>query len=130
MLFLSVGTSLVSLFVFLAASFYLLLLVCLITFIAAMLNVVFRDTNYILHFIFTILYFMTPTFFYAEQLPAEFAEILKMNPFFWVISLFRIKDLSLTSVQILAANLLILSVAVTSSFWIRKKLRNRIYLKL
>lgn len=129
-IFAIVGASFVSFFVFLAASLYLLLLVSLITFIAAMLNVVFRDTNYVLHFAFTILYFMTPTFFYAEQLPAEYALMLKMNPFFWVISLFRIKDLSLTSVEILAVNLLIISVAAASSFWTWKKLRNKVYLKL
>lgn len=129
-LYVAVGASLVSFFIFLVASIYLLLLVCQITFIAAMLNVVFRDTNYILHFVFTILYFMTPTFFYVEQLPSEFAALLKINPFFWVISLFRIKDLSPASAEILAANLVILSLAVAASFWIWKKLRNKIYLKL
>lgn len=125
-----VGSSFLSFFVFLAASIYLLLLVCLITFVAAMLNIVFRDTNYILHFVFTILYFMTPTFFYADQLPSEFVWILKFNPFFWVVGLFRIKDLSMASAELLAANLIILSVAVVAGFGIWKTLRNKIYLKL
>ena len=129
-LFLSYGGGLTSFFVFLAASIFLLVLVCLITFIAAMLNVVFRDTNYILHFIFTVLYFMTPTFFYAEHLPAEFAQLLKINPFFWVISLFRVKDFSASSIEILIANLLIFLVVSASGFWLWKKLRNKIYLKL
>ena len=129
-LFLTYGTGLNSFLIFLGASIFLSILVCLITFIAAILNVVFRDTNYILHFVFTILYFMTPTFFYVEHLPAEFAQLLKINPFFWVISLFRLKDFSAPSLEVLAANLLIFLVAAASSFWIWKKLRNKIYLRL
>ncbi len=129
-LFLRYGGEVTSLFTFLAAGSFLSILVCLITFIAAMLNVVYRDTNYILHFVFTVLYFMTPTFFYAEHLPAEFAQLLKINPFYWVISLFRVKDLSAPSLEILAANLIFMLVAAALSFWIWKKLRNKIYLKL
>lgn len=129
-LFIVVGVNLASLFVFILASVYLLILVCLITFIAAIVNVVFRDTNYILHFVFTILYFMTPTFFYTAQLPSEFAAVLKINPFYWVISLFRINDLSVASAEVLGANLLIFLLVLATSFWTWKKLRNRIYLKL
>ena len=97
-----------SFFVYLMASLWILGLVTLITFISSLLNVLFKDTNYVLHFLFTILYFMTPTFFYVENLPQQFQKILQLNPFFWIISLFRLRDISQQTFFILAINLIIM----------------------
>lgn len=129
-IYLKYDQSLLSLTVFIFASLWILVLACLITFMAAMLNVLFRDTNYILHFLFTILYFMTPTFFYIENLPSNISHLLKLNPFFWIISLFRIKELSAASIEIVIVNLLILVFAAALTSWTWKKLKNKIYLKL
>ena len=129
-IFLTFPSTLISFFIYIAASLWLLLLVILLTFISALLNVLFKDTNYILHFVFTILYFMTPTFFYTENLPTRFQEILKYNPFYWIIGLFRIDSLSLFSFKLLFINLIIMLFTAFLAGFIWKKYKNKIYLKL
>lgn len=119
-----------SLIYFFIASLWLIALVSCISFISSVLNIIYKDTKYILHFLFTILYFLTPTFFYETQLPEWLASALKLNPFYWVINLFRIHDLNVQSLTVIGVNILILATLVSMSAVLWKKIRNSVYSKL
>lgn len=119
-----------SLISFLAASIWLILVVSCITFISSILNIIYKDTKYILHFLFTILYFITPTFFYETQLPGWLAAVLKLNPFYWVIGLFRLQSLDNQSLVVIAVNLVILAFLMGTSILLWKKIKNTVYSKL
>lgn len=111
-------------------SFWLIPMTAMIAFISSVLNVLIRDTRFILHFIFTILYFLTPTFYYPEQLPSNIRFIINLNPFYWVISLFRINLAETSSLKIVLTNIIFLIILAILSIVLWKKLKNRVYLKL
>lgn len=115
---------------FIIASLWLILIVSFITFISSVLNIIYKDTKYILHFLFTILYFLTPTFFYETQLPSWLGGLLKLNPFYWIINLFRINNINEQSFTIIGVNILILFVLSLVSIILWKKIRNDVYSKL
>lgn len=129
-IFANSNESFLSLGIYLLASLCILIHVTLITFISALLNALFRDTNYILHFVFTVFYFMTPTFFYPENLPPQLAGYLKINPFYWIISLFRIRNFSADSINIIAINVLLILIVSGISWYLWIRLKSKIYLKL
>lgn len=115
---------------FLSAGVYSILLISLITFISSLLNVLYKDIKYILHFIFTLLYFSTPTFFYTSSLPADLQYLIKFNPFYWIIATYRLYTDTENIDEIILFNVLIIFILtlVAVMFW--KKNKNRIYLKI
>lgn len=115
---------------YLLAGAYSVILISLISFISSLLNVLFKDIKYILHFLFTLLYFSTPTFFYTAGLPVELQSLIKYNPFYWVISAFRLYLGSENVKEILVFNILITIFLALTATAVWKKLKNRIYLKL
>lgn len=129
-IFINFNESASSFLFYIVASLWIVLLTTLITFISSLLNVLFKDTKFILHFIFTILYFTTPTFFYTENLPYDMQTLLKYNPFYWIIGIFRVRDFSLETIYLVLINLAIMLTLSFMSWIIWKKLKNKIYLKL
>lgn len=119
-----------SLVYFLIASVWLILVVSCISFISSVLNIIYKDTKYILHFLFTILYFLTPTFFYEAQLPSWLVGALKLNPFYWVIGMFRIHVLNEQGLLVLAVNIVILLALAAASAALWLKIRNSVYSKI
>ncbi len=115
---------------YLACCLWLLAVVTLITFISSLLNILFKDTKYILHFLFTLLYFSTPTFYHLEKLPELFQKIISLNPLYWLISLFRLNSSGESVSFILIINSAMLGVLIFLSFYVWKKLKVKIYLKL
>jgi ABC-type polysaccharide/polyol phosphate export permease len=65
------------------STFYLSLLI-------ATLQVHFRDTQYILNFVTSIFYFLTPIFYPAEMVPESLKFLLYVNPFYKLISPFQV----------------------------------------
>lgn len=122
--------SLLFLINYILASSWILILVISLGFICSLINIIFKDTKYILHFIFTILYFLTPTFFYTSSLPLSLQNIIFLNPFYWMISLFRAYDGSQNLAQLFLINAVIMIFLILVSFWSWKKFKNKIYLRL
>ncbi|MFY7993344.1 MAG: ABC transporter permease [Bacteriovoracaceae bacterium] len=54
--------------------------------ILSTLNVFFRDTNFVLGFLFSILFFLTPIFYPLEFMPREYHWIVTLNPVYHLIS--------------------------------------------
>ncbi len=112
------------------ASFWLVAIVTQISFISSLLNVLFKDTRYILHFVFTIFYFTTPTFFYVRKLPENFQFLVNLNPFYWMISLFREAPDAPPALLVVVVNVGFLILLSFLSYILWKKLRNKIYLNI
>lgn len=55
----------------------------------ATLNVFFRDTNFILGFCISLLFFLTPIFYPLEFMPVEYQWMVSLNPFYHLISPIR-----------------------------------------
>jgi lipopolysaccharide transport system permease protein len=99
----------------------------------AIIQVFFRDTQFILQFLFGILFFITPIFYSPEMIPQKFKWLLYVNPFYAVIKPFQIciwnfqSAAFLQSVVIASVGLLVF-IGITNVLW-RKK-RNAIYLHI
>jgi ABC-type polysaccharide/polyol phosphate export permease len=115
---------------YLITSLYLIPLVAEITFIASVLNCLVKDTRYVLHFVFTVLYFMTPSFYNPASLPPVAQSILKLNPFYWVISLFRLTGESPDLMTVVGLNLAFVSILGVASIGLWKALKAQVYLKI
>lgn len=70
--------------------FFLVLGVLGIVWILATLQVFFRDTNFILRFTLSILYFMTPIFYPVTFIPENLRWIAYINPLYILIAPFRV----------------------------------------
>jgi len=55
----------------------------------SLVNVYFRDTNFVLGFVFSILFFLTPIFYPLEYVPPEYRWMIDVNPVHYAISPFR-----------------------------------------
>lgn len=55
----------------------------------ATLQVFFRDTRFIVQFLFQILFFLTPIFYPLEFVPDNYRFLVSYNPFYAIVSLFR-----------------------------------------
>jgi ABC-type polysaccharide/polyol phosphate export permease len=60
-----------------------------ISLILATLQVFFRDTRFIIQFLFQILFFLTPIFYPVDFIPEKYRFLVSFNPFFAIISSFR-----------------------------------------
>ena len=60
-----------------------------ITSFTALLNVFYRDTNFVLGFAFSVLFFVTPIFYPIEYVPEHYRWVIELNPFYHLISPFR-----------------------------------------
>ncbi len=52
-------------------------------------NVFFRDTNFVMGFIFNLLFFMTPVFYPREYIPSNLSWIVDYNPVVYFLEPFR-----------------------------------------
>lgn len=55
----------------------------------SILNVFYRDINFVMGFIFSLLFFLTPIFYPKEFVPAEWQWLIKFNPIIYLIEPFR-----------------------------------------
>jgi ABC-type polysaccharide/polyol phosphate export permease len=97
----------------------------------ATLQVYFRDTQFILSFGLSILYFLTPIFYPAEMVPSNISWIIDINPVYAIINPLQIALWNYESHALINALLKSLFfniniIFVSTYFW-RKK-RNELYL--
>ncbi len=57
--------------------------------IVAILNVFYRDTRFILSFLLSIGYYVTPIFYPIEMVPIEFRWVMEINPIYRLMDPFR-----------------------------------------
>lgn len=59
------------------------------TFITSTANIVYRDVRFVVSFVLSVFYFLTPIFYKLEILPTKIQAILIWNPFFIMIAPFQ-----------------------------------------
>jgi ABC-type polysaccharide/polyol phosphate export permease len=60
-----------------------------ITVILSVLNVFYRDINFVMGFAFSLLFFLTPIFYAKEFVPIEYQWMILFNPIYYLIEPFR-----------------------------------------
>lgn len=102
-------------------------------FVFSLVNVFFRDLQFILQFVLMLFYFLTPIFYEPQMYPEKWQWMLKLNPFYLLLEpiIDIMKDKTLTEITIPGIKLMTL-VAVTGLlahfYW--KKIKNEFYLNI
>jgi lipopolysaccharide transport system permease protein len=60
-----------------------------ITVILSVLNVFYRDINFVMGFVFSLLFFLTPIFYPIEYVPLDYRWMVQLNPVIYFIDPFR-----------------------------------------
>jgi lipopolysaccharide transport system permease protein len=121
---------------------YLLLPVCIfllfynvvsVCWVFAVTNVFFRDMRYLVSFLMTIAFFLTPIFYPVGLIPEQFRWVLTVNPFFYMIQPFRLSFYTLNGPEFIQA--CIYSFAIGTGFfligsWLWNTKRNAIFNRL
>jgi ABC-type polysaccharide/polyol phosphate export permease len=97
----------------------------------ATLQVYFRDTQFILSFGLSILYFLTPIFYPAEMVPSHLSWMIKINPIYALINPLQIAlwdyDAQTLVKALLNSFFFNINIIFVSTYFWRKK-RNELYL--
>lgn len=111
--------------------FMLFVMTIALNILVATLQVFFRDIEYIVQFLFSILFFLTPIFYPEELIPERFKLIVTLNPIYAVIkplqkSLWKF-DQELLNQALVNSFVFTISISLISYLiWRRKK--NELYL--
>lgn len=94
--------------------------------LVAVLNVFYRDTSYVLNFIFSIFFFVTPIFYPIEFVPLEFHWMIEINPFYHLINPYRFTlyqplSMALIPLMLKAFGWALGLSAVSALYWRKKK---------
>jgi lipopolysaccharide transport system permease protein len=103
-----------------------------VTVILSVLNVFYRDINFVMGFIFSLLFFLTPIFYPREFVPANFQWMININPIIYFIEPFRViihkGGAGVTPILLLSFLMSGLMVLLAVLIWKRKK--NEFYHRL
>lgn len=110
----------------LLATVVLILFIFFLSFLLATLNVFFRDTQFILSFVLSLAYFVTPIFYQKDLLPLEIQKWVEFNPFYIFIKPFQniLWQFSLESFwksMLVAIIALIITGVFSIIFWRKKR---------
>lgn len=111
----------------------LLIFVCSFSFLFSQIQVFFRDTRFILSFVFQFCFYTTPIFYPRELVPEPIKPFLKFNFFVYLIRPFQILSQEFSVSHYLVENTASFSISltfllITFVFWRVKK--NEIYFYL
>lgn len=96
----------------------------------SMFNVFFRDTSFVLSFVISVVFFITPIFYPKEYIPEVYRWIVSLNPFYYFIEPFRISIVEFSLNNYLMSlmrgfGFLSMIMVTTIIYWRRK--RNEFY---
>lgn len=102
-------------------------------FIFSLINVFFRDLQFILQFVLTLFYFLTPIFYQPQMYPENWQWILKLNPFYIFIEpvILIVKDRPLLEISVPIFKLVTMTIVISliaHFYWKRRK--NEFYLNI
>ncbi len=101
--------------------------------LVAILNIFHRDTSFVLNFLFSILFFLTPIFYPIEYVPLEIRWVIEMNPFYHLINPYRFSLYHPLSMDLLPLWLKAFGWATglsALSFYYWKKKKNALFISL
>ncbi len=101
-----------------------------LTIILSILNIFYRDVNFVMGFIFSLLFFLTPIFYPKEFIPQEYEWMIWMNPLIYLIEPFRqvIHSFNGTLFMIsIFKSLIFVTLCGFTALWVWKRKRNEFY---
>ncbi len=104
-----------------------------VTVILSTLNVFYRDINFVIGFMMSLLFFLTPVFYPQNFVPDHYRWIINFNPFIYVIEPFRWLFLSPSWYVFfvwLAKGCLVSICFVALSIFVWKRKQNEFYFRL
>ena len=122
-------------YIFLVPLAFVTLLVGVITLtsLAAVINVFYRDMKFILSFLLSISFFLTPIFYDINLIPENLKWIISINVFYYLIAPFREllhrQDVPAFAWALLKVTLVDLGLMAWTYYYWNKK-RNELYAKL
>ena len=113
--------------------FSLMVTVCSACWFLATLQVFFKDVKFVVSFIFSIMFFLTPIFYPIDYIPEAYRYLVDLNPIYSQIEPFRysIHEFNfphLAKSLVKAYIVMFISIGVSYLYWRRKK--NEFYLTL
>jgi len=99
----------------------------------AILQVFFRDIEYILQFVISVMFFLTPIFYPRHLIPEKYQIFVDLNPFYAYIRGFKAALWEFSYQEINTAifnSLIFLLISSALSFVLWKRFRNEIYLNI
>jgi lipopolysaccharide transport system permease protein len=99
----------------------------------SVIQVFFRDVEYILTFVMNVLFFLTPIFYPRHLIPDKFQVFVDINPFYTYIRGFKATLWEFNYGEIynaIGVSLLFMALSVALSIIIWKKFRNELYLNI
>lgn len=104
-----------------------------ITITMSILNVFYRDINFVLGFIFSLLFFLTPIFYPREFVPEEYQWMIACNPVIYFITPFRVllysNDVA-AFIPVLIKSLAVCAVFTLLAWFVWKRKQNDFYRRL
>lgn len=104
-----------------------------VTITMSILNVFYRDINFVMGFIFSLLFFLTPIFYPREYVPAEYQWMISCNPIIYFIVPFRVllytNDV-MAFLPVMVKSLAVCTLFVGIAFFVWKRKQNDFYRKL
>ncbi len=101
-----------------------------ITITLSILNVFFRDLNFVMGFIFNLLFFLTPVFYPKEFVPHEYQWMINFNPINYLIDPFRSviyqNDIGIFFIAVLKGMAVAIGF-ISLSFYTWRRRRNEFY---
>ncbi len=90
------------------------------------MNVFFRDLTFILNFLFSVIYFITPIFYPPELIPTDYKWLLKVNILYYFIEPFRLSFIDFNShvffASIARASMMAIFLTIASfTYWRKNK---------
>jgi len=115
------------------ALFFLVLGVVGMCYFLSVMQIFFRDVRFVVSFVISILFFLTPIFYPIEYVPEKYRFLVDFNPIFAMIEPFRYciyeYDFNILMIKLLKSGIVATVFAITAIvFWKRKK--NEFYIKL
>lgn len=104
-----------------------------LTVILSVLNVFYRDINFVMNFFFSLLFFLTPIFYPKEFIPADYHWLIQLNPVLYFIEPFRTvihSSLLSTFFPELLKSFAACFVFVALAFLVWKRKQNEFYRRL
>jgi len=104
-----------------------------ISFMLSISQVFFYDTRYLVSFVLSFLFYLTPVFYSIEFIPQEYRDYLYLNPFYILISPFQKMMLNHSTSEVLFSLFTALAITVflvlfSFYFWWRNK--QKLYFRL
>lgn len=100
--------------------------------IMGVMTVYFRDLAFIVPVVIQTLFFLTPVYYPITMMPARIQTIIRYNPLYWYVELFRkpIYEGALPSWHLILACAVLSVVSCVFGLWILKRYDNKIVFRL